>query len=155
MVGFVHGSCSSEASRGCSGVEKHVYLGLCLFLTGSATQVRPMPVSVSVYTGHTLQCTLCAHCDRTSVAPVYLYTGLLNLGREIPPPPSIVCMDLVVATFKLAGRRPVFAARDSLVACFPCSHSDTVFKEIVEAECRSWKLSVTQCSIGSCLHSMT
>ncbi len=30
----------------------------------------PMPVSVSVYTGHTLQCTLCIHCSGASVAPV-------------------------------------------------------------------------------------
>ena len=31
----------------------------------------PMPVSVSVYTGHTLTCTLCIHCSGTSIAPVY------------------------------------------------------------------------------------
>ncbi len=30
-----------------------------------------MPVSVSVYTGHTLQCTLCIHCSGAKVAPVY------------------------------------------------------------------------------------
>ncbi len=30
----------------------------------------PMPVSVSVYTGHTLQCTLCIHCSGASGAPV-------------------------------------------------------------------------------------
>ena len=41
MVRFVHSSCSSEASRGCSGVNKHVYFGLCLFLRG----VREVPES--------------------------------------------------------------------------------------------------------------
>ncbi len=38
----------------------------------------PMPVLVSVHTGHTLQCTLCIHCSASSVAPVQLYTGLLS-----------------------------------------------------------------------------
>ncbi len=39
VVGFVlvrglRGGLASEASQGCSGVNKHVYFGLCLFLKG-------------------------------------------------------------------------------------------------------------------------
>ncbi len=41
----------------------------------------PVLVSVSVYTGRTLQCTLCIHCSGSSVAPVYVYTG--SLGASV------------------------------------------------------------------------
>ncbi len=36
----------------------------------------PMPVSVSVYTGHTLQCTLCIHCSGASA--VYVKSFLVS-----------------------------------------------------------------------------
>ena len=36
VVRFVHGSCSSEASRGCSGVNKQMDLVSTCFLQGSA-----------------------------------------------------------------------------------------------------------------------
>ena len=47
----------------------------------------PMPVSVSVYTGHTLQCTLCIHWSGASGAPVQLDTELLC--QCMPSVPSV------------------------------------------------------------------
>ncbi len=48
MVGFVHGSCSSEASRRCSGLNKHVYFGFCLFLTGVRVVPEPTDTSTTI-----------------------------------------------------------------------------------------------------------
>ena len=48
--------------------------GLCLKLYPD-----PMPVSISVYTGYTLQCALCIHCSGPSVAPVYQCTVLVHV----------------------------------------------------------------------------
>ncbi len=53
----------------CAKISSHIFIYLlggtrCFYECGFQD---PMPVSVSVYTGHTLQCTLCIHC---SVCPV-------------------------------------------------------------------------------------
>ncbi len=49
MVGFGHGSASPEASRRCSGLNKHVNFGFCLFLTG--VRVVPEPSDTSTTNG--------------------------------------------------------------------------------------------------------
>ncbi len=54
VVGFVHSSCSSEASRRCSGLNKHVNFGVCLFLTG--VRVVPEPSDTSTTIGRTCVC---------------------------------------------------------------------------------------------------
>ena len=47
MVGFVHGSCSSEASRGCSDVNKQMDLVFYLFLTGVREVTKPSDTSTA------------------------------------------------------------------------------------------------------------
>ncbi len=49
VVGFVHDSCLSEASRRCSDLNKHVNFGFCLFLTG--VRVVPEPSDTSTTNG--------------------------------------------------------------------------------------------------------
>ncbi len=46
VVGFGHGSCSSEASRGCSGVNKQMDLVFYLFLTGIREVTEPSDTSI-------------------------------------------------------------------------------------------------------------
>ena len=47
VVGFGRGSCSSEASRRCSGLNKHVNFGFCLFLTGVRVVPEPRDTSTT------------------------------------------------------------------------------------------------------------
>ena len=51
VVGFVHGSCSSEASRRCSGLNKHVNFRFCLFLTGVRVVPEPTDTSTTTVSG--------------------------------------------------------------------------------------------------------
>ncbi len=48
MVVFGHGSCSSEASRGCSGVNKQMDLVFYLFLTGVRKVTEPSDTSTAI-----------------------------------------------------------------------------------------------------------